>query len=137
MTQVPDENGSSLEALPEPSFDELYRLYCESLEYDKYRWLSRFAESPEHEKNADREYKPQSEEWFREYLAGCTARGSRVWAVNALVLGPEYCDSHPDDPRIQKPPAEETYEKAEDEKAWAKKITEELLQWSVGGQDLS
>jgi hypothetical protein len=96
--------------LLEPPFDELYDLYLRSLAHDRKTWAAQFADDPHAEERMAAILQPKSKERFREYLQECEARGSRRWAVNCLVLGPEFCDAHPDDPRIQMPPGEEAQE---------------------------
>ena len=89
--------------------------------------MSKFASYPQLEEHVAMIFQPRSKDRFLEYLLECDSRRSRSWAVNCLVLGPEFCDAHPDDPRIQMPPGEEAQERHEFKESWAKSISRDVL----------
>jgi hypothetical protein len=107
----PEQPG--FENLPEPPFDELYDLYVTSLAYDRKRMMRDVSDNSDLEERIGKGLQPVSKERFAEHLKELDTLGGRAWFVNQLVLGPEYCDAHPNDPRIQQPAAYEQHDDKE------------------------
>ena len=103
MTHAPKDKHVEFENMPEPPLWELYALYIESMECDQKKWDA-MAAGNKTLLNANAEItEPVSIERFEHYLEECEANGTRQWLVNLLVLGREYTEAHPEDPRVQDP----------------------------------
>lgn len=121
MVEPQNAPSTSTGNLPEPPLDELYGLYLRSLAHRRMQSMAPIAD-PSFEEEVAKAMQPVSKARFAEYLEECAARGTRAWFVNRMVLGPEYCDAHGDDPRIQRPTVEPAVPETEARAEWARAI---------------